>query len=119
MPMRLRIPAISILLLLVPVLSLAEKTAAQADSLIARNLLIEDIRQLAAILEDTHPDPYLRGGGKIAFNRRLWSAIEAIPDRGMSREEFYLTVRPIIASVGDAHTQINDPHFSSGKYSPM
>ncbi|UCD29926.1 MAG: DUF620 domain-containing protein, partial [Planctomycetota bacterium] len=33
--------------------------------------LITDARQLAAIIEDTHPDPYKHIGGKIAFHRRL------------------------------------------------
>ena len=39
--------------------------------LLNKELLIEDVRQLADILESTHPDPYRHGGGRIAFHRRL------------------------------------------------
>ncbi|UCG62337.1 MAG: hypothetical protein JSV52_03365 [Candidatus Zixiibacteriota bacterium] len=96
----------------------ADSAFGQSDSLISRTLLIEDVRQLAGILEDTHPDPYIRGGGKIAFQRRIWHALEAIPEEGMTRDEFYYVLSPIIASVKDAHTKIHDPYFSSGKYNP-
>ncbi|HEX7494396.1 MAG TPA: hypothetical protein VF346_09255, partial [Bacteroidales bacterium] len=38
---------------------------------ISKDSLIQDIRQLSDILEKSHPDPYSRGGGKIAFHERL------------------------------------------------
>ena len=31
----------------------------------SREQLIEDAQQLAEIIENTHPDPYIRGGGRI------------------------------------------------------
>ena len=46
---------------------------------ISRNFLVDDIRQLAAILEVTHPDPYFHGGGKVVFNRRMQDLIRTIP----------------------------------------
>ncbi len=107
-----------ILLLTLALTMIAATTKGQDSVRITRDHLVEDVRQLAGIIEDAHPDPYIRGGGKIAFNRRLWQAIESIPEQGMTREEFYYLVRPIIASVGDAHTRIDDPYFSSGKYDP-
>jgi hypothetical protein len=70
----------------------------------SRQQLTEDTRELARILEDTHPDPYTSGGGRIAFHRRLHTVLNAIPDEGMSREEFYRLLRPFVAGVGDAHT---------------
>lgn len=42
---------------------------------ISREKLIADVRQLSDILEKAHPDPYLRGGGKIAFHRRLQKTV--------------------------------------------
>ena len=36
----------------------------------SRDALIEDARQLAHVIESTHPDPYIHGSGKIAFHRR-------------------------------------------------
>ena len=68
--------------------------------------LIEDARQLAEAIESAHPDPYIRGGGKIAFHRRLQRLLNAIPAQGMTREEFIRLLRPFIAAVGDAHTEL-------------
>ena len=70
----------------------------------SREQLIEDARQLADILESTHPDPYINGGGRIAFHRRLHRLLNAIPEEGMTRDEFYRLLRPFVAGVGDAHT---------------
>jgi hypothetical protein len=70
----------------------------------SRQQLIEDTRELARIIEDTHPDPYTGGGGRIAFHRRLHQALNAIPDEGMTKDEFYRLLRPFVAGVGDAHT---------------
>ena len=70
----------------------------------SRQQLIEDTRELARIIEDTHPDPYTNGGGRIAFHRRLHTVLNAIPDEGLTRDEFYRLLRPFVAGVGDAHT---------------
>jgi hypothetical protein len=72
----------------------------------SRQQLVEDTRELARIIEETHPDPYTGGGGRIAFHRRLHRVLNAIPDGGMSREEFYRLLRPFVAGVGDAHTNL-------------
>ena len=72
----------------------------------SRAQLIEDTRQLAEILESAHPDPYINGGGRIAFHRRLHRVLNAIPDEGMTRDEFYRILRPFVAGVGDAHTNL-------------
>jgi hypothetical protein len=70
----------------------------------SREQLLEDARELARIIEDTHPDPYTAGGGRIAFHRRLHQALNAIPDEGMTKDEFFRLMRPFVAGVGDAHT---------------
>jgi hypothetical protein len=70
----------------------------------SRQQLMEDARELARIIEDTHPDPYAAGGGRIAFHRRLHQALNAIPDEGMTGDEFFRLMRPFVAGVGDAHT---------------
>ena len=70
----------------------------------SRQQLLEDARELARIIEDTHPDPYTAGGGRIAFHRRLHRALNAIPDEGMTKDEFFRLMRPFVAGVSDAHT---------------
>ena len=72
----------------------------------SREYLIDDSRQLAGIIEKVHPDPYIRGGGKIAFHRRLQRLLEAIPTEGMTRDEFLRLLHPFVAAVGDSHTNI-------------
>ncbi len=71
-----------------------------------RDQLIEDARQLAEAIESAHPDPYINGGGKIAFHRRLQRLLNAIPAQGTTREEFIRLLRPFIAAVGDARTEL-------------
>ncbi len=68
-----------------------------------------DIRQLARLLAESHPDPYLRGGGMVAFNRRVEDAVAAVPDGGVTAAELLQLLRPLVASVGDGHTAIYDP----------
>jgi hypothetical protein len=70
--------------------------------------LIADARQLSDTIESAHPDPYIRGGGMIAYHYRLHRLLEAIPAEGMTRDEFVRLLRPFIAAVGDAHTSIWD-----------
>jgi CubicO group peptidase (beta-lactamase class C family) len=72
----------------------------------SREQLIEDARQLAEVIESAHPEPYINGGGKIAFHRRLHHLLNAIPEGEMTREEFIRVLRTFIAAVGDAHTEL-------------
>ncbi len=77
------------------------------SQILSRSALIEDIRQLAGILESSHPDPYTKGGGKIAFHRRLHELMLTIPEEGMTKEEFQRLLVPFVAAVGDGHTRIH------------
>jgi len=88
-------------------------SAAAAATTYSREELIEDARQLAAIIEEAHPDPFLRCGGRIAFYRTLQDVLEAIPEEGMSRDKFLRLLRPLVAIVGDSHTAIWDSYAVS------
>lgn len=76
---------------------------------IKKELLVEDARQLVAILEESHPDPYLKGGGKIAFHHRFQDAMLQIPEDGLTVNDFYCLLLPLVASVGDGHTFLLPP----------
>lgn len=80
------------------------------DTLISKTMLVEDLRQLASILESSHPDPYINGGGKVAFYIRLHEALESIPEKGMTIAQFYRVAASLAAQVGDAHTSIYDAY---------
>ena len=81
-----------------------------------RDQLIEDVRQLAAIIETSHPDPFLRCGGRIAFYRIVDATLNAIPKEGMTKEDFVRLLRPLVAALGDAHTQIWSTYRMSDFY---
>lgn len=76
------------------------------ENLFTHEQLTGDVRQLARIIEDTHPDPYTRIGGKIEFNRKLQHTLQAIPRGGMTGSDFVGILKPFIAAVSDAHTEV-------------
>jgi len=96
---------VTILFLLV--LSTAKLFSQQSSALIGRDKLIQDIRQLTNILETAHPDPYISGGGKIAFYRRINKIMNSIPARGLNSTDFGNLLFPLFISIGDGHTKIN------------
>ncbi|HWL88684.1 MAG TPA: hypothetical protein VNO21_22935, partial [Polyangiaceae bacterium] len=68
--------------------------------------LREDVRQLVRLLEESHPDPYVGGGGRVAFHRRFHELLDEIPAEGLTVREFLHALRPLVASVRDGHTDI-------------
>lgn len=94
------------------VAALALTVATSVGQVFSRDELIEDARALASIIEDAHPDPYVRGGGKVAFHRRLHTLLESVPEEGMTAEAFYRHVRPFVAAIGDGHTVIHGAYSS-------
>ena len=97
---------------LVVYLSMSASRSCAFTNTIGHEQLVDDVRYLAATMEDVHPDPYLGGGGKIAFHRRLHELIRGIPPEGMSQAAFYFHLRPFVASVGDAHTWLQNPEMT-------
>jgi hypothetical protein len=73
---------------------------------LGRGELVRDIRELTDVLESAHPDPYLNGGGKIAYHRRLQALIRSIPDDGLTRADFHAALLPFVARLGDGHTTL-------------
>lgn len=76
------------------------------ESLLANSLLQEDIRTLAGIIIDSHPDPYAASGGMIAFHRRLTEMMDSLGTDGMNQEQFYRHLLPFVAAIGDSHTAL-------------
>lgn len=97
--------------------STGRPSRAQSEPTLDRSSLVEDTRQLSDLLEASHPDPYLRGGGKIAYVRRLHELLRSFPDRGITRTELYRRLLPFVAAVGDGHTRLIPP-FTRDPQSP-
>jgi hypothetical protein len=84
------------------------------DAGYSREELVEDARELAETLEDSHPDPYDGHGGRVAFHRNLEALVRAIPDGGETIREFYERVARFAASVRDVHTGVAAPDPPDG-----
>jgi hypothetical protein len=84
--------------------------AADDAKKISHDSLVADVRQLSDLIEQVHPDPYINGGGKIAFHRRLQSTLARIPADGMTRADFYRLLRPFVTAIGDAHTWLDEAY---------
>lgn len=98
--------ALLCLLLLSGLSAIWNTSRAEDSKIFTRQALIQDSRQLALILELSHPDPYISGGGKIAFQRKLQNVFESIPPTGMTAERFYQLLLPLVASLRDGHTAL-------------
>ena len=87
-----------------------QATPAQVDkgtgAPLTRQQALADIRSLSEVLESAHPDPYLAGGGKVAYHRRLQRLLRGIPESGLSTLELHARLQPFIASLGDGHTSL-------------
>jgi hypothetical protein len=86
------------------------------DQQLSRELLVEDAYQLRDMIEDAHPDPYLNGGGKIAFHRRFHEVLGRIPEQGMTAGEFLALLQPFVAAIGDSHTAVR---AAAGETTPL
>jgi CubicO group peptidase (beta-lactamase class C family) len=75
----------------------------------SREALVAETREIVHILEAGHPDPYLFGGGKIAFHRRFQDLLAAIPDGGMDVDDYARLLLPFLAQIGDGHTYLIPP----------
>lgn len=103
----------SLVILLTLLMCSISLTNAQDQNIIRENL-ISDVRQLSDILENVHPDPYINGGGKIAYHRRLQGVLGDIPVSGMTKGEFYQLIAPFVSALGDAHTRLTPNSGNSG-----
>jgi hypothetical protein len=79
------------------------------QKLLSKNLIIQDIRQYVELLETVHPDPYINGGGKIAFHRRFHELLSSIPDTGLSTLEFGWRLQEFTGWLCDPHTAVHVP----------
>lgn len=84
--------------------SLQARTPLAQDDSLTREQAIEDVRQLVDMLEHIHPDPYLKGGGKIAFHRRFQEVLAGLPQEGLSVAELHARLAPFLAAMRDGHT---------------
>jgi hypothetical protein len=99
-------------LFLVPLIGFSamwNSSLAEDNQVFTQQALMQDARQLASILEQSHPDPYIGAGGKVAFQRKFQNLVEDIPATGMTTEQYYRLLLPFVASLRDGHTALLPP----------
>lgn len=68
--------------------------------------MLEDLRFVADTIEQVHPDPFVRCGGRIRFYQRLRAIGKALPAE-MSSTDFAIELGRVTAVIGDGHTAIH------------
>jgi len=76
---------------------------------IPKQNLEKDIRQMAKMLDDTHPDPFSAYGNRIEYYREVAILIETLPEEGMDTLSFFHHISPLLAKLEDGHTHLNIP----------
>ncbi len=79
------------------------------DTMLSQRDMQEDVRELARLIEESHPDPYIRVGGRVAFRRSVRDLLDSLPADGLTVREFLHRVRPLVASLRDGHTRMHNP----------
>jgi len=76
---------------------------------IPKQNLGNDIRQMAKMLDETHPDPFSAYGNRIEYYREVTRLIETLPEEGMDTLSFFHHLSPLLAKLEDGHTHLNVP----------
>jgi len=67
---------------------------------------VADVWHLTRLLEQSHPDPFLRGGGRVAFYQAVDDVIRGLPEGAIEPADLRDHLLPIVARVGDGHTSL-------------
>ncbi|MBT7094294.1 MAG: hypothetical protein HN936_13695, partial [Bacteroidetes bacterium] len=90
-------------------ITLSTFVVVQSQTRYSKSELIEDTRQYVQLLETVHPDPYINGGGKIAFHRRFHQLISSIPEAGMDLLDYGWKLQEFTGTMLDSHTTVFVP----------
>ncbi|GLC26509.1 hypothetical protein rosag_30220 [Roseisolibacter agri] len=74
---------------------------------VTRAAAAADLEQLFRTIESVHPDPYTVAS-RAAIAREREAVLRALPD-SVTRPELYLRFAPLVAMLGDGHTNLNPP----------
>lgn len=109
-PLRFRrgLPAVA-LVLLAPAVAVAQSppTPPTPPAYVTRAEATADLEQLFRTIESVHPDPYTVAS-RAALAREREAALRALPD-SVTRAELYLRLAPLVAMLGDGHTNVGPP----------
>lgn len=96
------------LIVLFPAVSLS--AAAPRQTL--RDSLVSDFDTFISLLEQTHPDPYTRFGGKVPFHKQAYDLRLRLATQEHTVREFALLVSRFLSRLGDGHSYVDVPPLS-------
>jgi hypothetical protein len=73
---------------------------------LSREQAVRDTKHLVRLLELSHPDPYTRLGGKVAFHRKVRALIDSLPADGIATREFADRLQTFLGRLHDGHTHL-------------
>jgi hypothetical protein len=90
------------LLVASPIFSIADEAPKQ----LTHDQAVNDTKTFLALLESTHPDPYTRLGGKVAFKKKAEALVHDLPANGLSVPELTERLGKFLAPLHDGHTRV-------------
>lgn len=94
--------------------------AAQPPTL--RDSLVSDFDTFIALLEQTHPDPYTRFGGKVTFHKEAYELRRRLSTEEHTVREFAQLLSRFLSRLGDGHSFVGVPPLpdsSQERYLPV
>ncbi|MDH6342961.1 hypothetical protein M2480_002013 [Parabacteroides sp. PFB2-12] len=92
--------------------SLIITCSGMAQEVFHRDSLVADFACLVKLLEDTHPDPYSRFGGKVFFHEQAAQVKDELASNEYTVPDFAEKVSGFLANLQDGHTYISVPQSS-------
>lgn len=99
----------TLLLLIFSLLSLFSATAQVSTTL--RDTLISDFDSFIKILEETHPDPYTRFGGKVLFHKAASEVRDKLEKEEHTVRDFAQLLSSFLIRLGDGHSYVGVPEL--------
>lgn len=82
--------------------------AVKAQTL-SRDSLVLEFKHYIKLLEETHPDPYIEYGGKVAFHKLAFEKEQLLKSKDFTLGQYRDLLQSFIAEMHDGHTSIYSP----------
>lgn len=97
---------IILILLTLTILSCNISNNTNKQDLISQEELINDLDFFVKTLEEVHPDPYFYIGRDEFYKK--YDIVKSSINEDMSQLSFYKKITPLVVSLGDGHTRVNN-----------
>lgn len=78
-------------------------------SVTLRDTLVSDFDSFITILEQTHPDPYTRFGGKVLFHKAAYELRDRLDKEELTIRDFAMLLSDFLIQLRDGHSYVGIP----------